>query len=631
MNQKYGFYFEKAGLSRPHGATSSDEEHFRGTSIAESLVRELGQNSLDAVDPEGDGVVRIVFELAEMATSDIPDVETLKEHIKKSDEATRSIDAKNTRLKDAAAAIDSPSLMVLRVGDYGTKGLAGKEGKLHNDTPLVALTRGAGISAAKDGAGGSFGVGSSVGTMSSEILTVLWTSLAVGESETVFAGYSQLATHRDSAGVDRQADGFFIDREERDDFRYLRSPEPVGPFGQRSEKGTDVYVLGYRDASEDQNLTLIKEEFVKNFMVAIDRGKLIVEGVSPRNSWKLDQDSLSEYVDEIEEAKPFYRALKNSDPYTEEVGALGELKLYMEFDDRFPHKYHTITMRKPLMKITQYRHNSISAKYAAIMICEDSEGNDLLRSLEPPRHDKWEEKRASHGVKTIREVKNFIRRGLTSRISKEIGEEVEIKGLSRFLPAELASPHLTSQKKEGTPTQGDPTETESVPVVGRPSEEIPVTPSKPSAVSVRVRKKASTDGDQPVNKGKESGGSAIRDASGGNIPGTGREGDGTSRIEADSIKMRSWTDSETGDVILKLHSSVETQGDLTLCALGPNGTVEEGFVLPIKSVNLLRNGNITPLKTVKNTVKDVTLEGDRPMAELRIELSQKRRFRLGVI
>lgn len=631
MKNNYGFYFEKAGLSRAQGATSSDEEHFRGTSIAEALVRELGQNSLDAVDVEGDGVVHMIFEMAEMDTADIPDVRNLREHIKKSDEATRDIDSKNTRLKDAATAIDSSKLTVLRVGDYGTKGLAGKEGKSHNNTPLVALTRGAGISAAKDGAGGSFGVGSSVGTMSSEILTVLWTSLALEKPEVVFAGYSQLATHTDMDGVDRQADGFFIDLDLQDDFRYLRSPAPVGPFEQRTEVGTDVYILGYRDAFRDENLISIRDAFVNNFMVAIDRGKLVVEGKTPGGSWRLDQETLQDVVDEVDTAVPFYRALKNSEPYIEQTESLGELQLYVEFDDSFPRKYHTITMRKPLMKITHYRHNAISAKYAAIMICENPQGNALLRALESPRHDKWEEKRASHGTRTVREVKNFIRRGLDSRVSKEIGEEVKIEGLSRLLPAGLSQPKPSTREKEGAPTPGDPADKESVPVVGRPSEEIPLTTSKPSAVPVRVRKKATADGDQSIVKGKERGGSSSRNDSGGDIPGTGEEGDGTSRIEADSISMRSWTDSGTGDLIMKLRSSKNVQGDLTLCALGPGGTIEEGFILPIKNVTLLGEHGKVSLPISGNTVKGVVLEGEPATAKLRIELSQNRRFRLGVI
>ena len=55
------------------------------------------------------------------------------------------------------------SIPVLRIGDYGTKGLAGSESIDDPKSSLSALTRGAGISADDGSRGGSFGIGSAVG------------------------------------------------------------------------------------------------------------------------------------------------------------------------------------------------------------------------------------------------------------------------------------------------------------------------------------------------------------------------------------------------------------------------------------------------------------------------------------
>lgn len=633
----YGFLFEKAGRSRAYGATSSDEEHFKGTSIAESLVRELGQNSLDAVDPDGDGVVRLEFELAEVETSTIPDVENLRQHIIAADESTRSIDKRNTRLKDAAEAIQQKSLMVLRVGDYGTRGLTGSERRDEKGpSPLAALTRGAGISADKDGGGGSFGVGSSVGTLASDVHTVFWTSLPKGVSEVVFAGYSQLATHRLPGGEDLQPDGFFIDRKIEDDFKYLRSPSPLGPFETRDKFGTDVYILGYAAADEDRNLEDIRNAIIKNFLVAIHRGKLVVSGKTSGGNWTLDQESLPMYVKSLEKVYPFYQALLDPEPYVRTIKGLGELKLYVEVNDNFPEKYHTIGIRKPLMMITEFRHTSIRMRYAAIMECSNDEGNEVLRALESPRHDKWEASRQRGGSAAIKKVKDFIRDGLKERMDEVVGDTVEIKGLEKYLPTTVDVEQLgTFEAKTATaPKNGEGTTTESTSTQGAPdgeTEKKPVTRRK--SVLVKIQKNGEPGGDMPGTEGKDRGGSSERKSSGGDIPGNASPGDGNSKIPAGDLRARGWFTSEVEKSVfnLRLSSPNPEFGNISLRALGPGGEVDDNFVLPIKKVVLKTLTGDKELEFEGNMVKGVDIAGTPASAKLSIEFLEDRRFSVAVV
>lgn len=633
MSDQYGFYFEDAGLSRPQGATSSDEEHFKGAGVAESLVRELAQNSLDAVDHEVQGPVRMVFELKEMHTSEIPDADNLRKHVQAAHEATRMIDSRNSRLKDATRAFDQPSMMVLRVGDYGTVGLSGTEGKSDYGTPLVALTRGAGISAAKDGGGGSFGVGSSVGTLSSAIHTVLWASMAKGSDEVIFAGYSQLATHKIETDKYLQPDGFFIDKNRSDDYHYLRSPEPLGPFASRTENGTDTYVLGYIDAHNDMELTNIRDAFVTNFMVAIHRGNLIVEGHGRAGNWVLDKNSLPHYVKDLKEAKPFYDAIRDPDPYVREVKGLGELRLYMEFNDNLDRKYHTITVRKPLMRITEYKHTSIGVKYAAILECSNDEGNAKLRELETPSHDKWEERRAPDGKKTVTAVKNFIRDGLRSRMETQVGTEIQIKGLEKYLPSFTGLEDFSALKTQdvGVPKNDQGSERESATLQGKES----ATSKKPirrgNSVGLPIRKAAQTGGDEDIARGKESGGTGKRKSSRVGMEGKGTSGEGSSRLPVDGVRMRSWSDGETGNVIMQLVAPEPLEGDVWLRALGAGGEVEDDYLLPIKQVTLSNGNGEQTVETDGNILKAIKLTGAPASAQLRIELTESRRYRLGVI
>ena len=331
------------------------------------------------------------------------------------------------RMRVARDLADLDTVMVLRVSDYGTMGLRGSESVNDSRSPLSALTRGAGISANDGARGGSFGIGSAVGPMASAMCTVFYTSLPDDGPDVVFAGYSRLASHRDGNGVWRGGEGFFTDLD-TEDFRYLRNPTPFGPFPKRTEPGTDLYVVGYRKADEDPDLRNIRDAFVDNFMMAVHRGGLEVRGKGLTEVWELTSETLERFALERTEARAFYRAIHDPAPVERATEHVGHVRLYINVDPTLRRTLGTITMRKPLMKIDTFRHTSIPAKYAAVLVCADPRGNSLLRDLEPPEHTMWDPARATGGTAAIRELKEFVRAALRERVSDRIGDTVEIKG-----------------------------------------------------------------------------------------------------------------------------------------------------------------------------------------------------------
>ena len=86
-NANFGFYFETAGRSASQGAISPAEQFFEGSLAEASLVRETAQNSVDA--RAGQDPVRMVFELAEMPTEQIPGISDLRKHLLQVEVATR--------------------------------------------------------------------------------------------------------------------------------------------------------------------------------------------------------------------------------------------------------------------------------------------------------------------------------------------------------------------------------------------------------------------------------------------------------------------------------------------------------------------------------------------------------------
>lgn len=622
---KFGFYFEVAGKAAAQGAIAPAEQFFEGSMAEVSLARETGQNSIDArsgVEP-----VVMEFELATVDCGEIPGIEGLRQHMEQVEKETRGAQG-HDRMVTARDTAHKGAIPVLRIGDYGTKGLAGSESLEDPHSPLSALTRGAGISAADGSRGGSFGIGSAVGPMASDMCTVLYTSMPLGSSEVVFAGYSRLASHRDADGVWRVGDGFFSDLGD-EDFHYLRNPPALPPFGVRTEPGTDVYVLGYRKADADPTLSHIKKAFMNHFLLALHRGELIVRGITSEGVWELNAETLKEHLHEAPEAAAFYRAICDPSPVQADSRRFGRLKLYINVDDTLEKTLHTIAVRRPLMRIETFRHTSIPAKYAAVLECSDEPGNGLLRVLEPPQHHEWDPGRSSEGPAALRELKEFVRKGLKERVKEQIGDQVEVKGLARYLPTDTIDGMAADGENGGAPTFGDGVDEESSTVHGADSPTRPAFNQGGKSVRVGVRTAADSDGDLPTLKGKDRGGEGKRTGKDGGLDGTGGRGDGGSRISAGDVRFRSWSDPATGELIMALTAAADIAGSLELVALGPGGTEEDDYQLPIADVVMETSDGIVGVAREGNTLTDVSLQAGIT-SQLRLKLASSHRYRLGV-
>lgn len=622
----FGFYFETAGRGASQGAISPAEQFFEGSLAESSLVRETAQNSIDA--RLGDETVKMVFELKTMETADVPGIEGLRATLKQVAEETRGAQG-HANMKLAYDTAMQEHIEVLRISDYGTKGLTGSESMDNPTSALSALTRGAGISADDGSRGGSFGIGSAVGPMASNMSTVLYTSRPHNQTSVVFAGYSCLASHRDGDGKWHVGDGFFTDLTCMEDFSYLRDPGALGPFPERTTPGTDVYILGYRKAGADPDLRHIKVALMRNFLLAIDRGNLVVDGITADCTWTLDSNTLDTSVLEDSEAHAFYRAIKDEEPIVGTSDQLGSLSLYINVDDSLDKSLHTITVRKPLMKIDTFRHNSIPIKYAAVLECSDDEGNKLLRALEPPQHHRWDPERAPHGKAIIKELKNFVREGLKSRVKQHFGDQIEVKGLARYLPMEVFEDKSHLLGSTGTPINGQGTNTESSTIRGTDGGSESVQVRSSGSFKVGVSTSAAGDGETPAKKGKDAGGSSSRTNSGGDLEGTGSPGDGSGRITAGDVRFRSWCEGGTGDLCLSITAAESIEGDLELVPLGPGGSMEDGFVLPIKGGTVSTGSTHVALKNKGNVLSNLKLEAG-VTSHIRLKLSSPHRYRLGI-
>lgn len=631
----FGFYFEKQGRSGEEGPIDPSQQYFEGSHAGDAVVRETGQNTLDNPSKQADGPIRMEFELATMRTRDIPGIEHLRDHL--GAVAAQTVDQQgHERMVTAAELANRDDIRVLRISDYNTTGLTGSESLQASGSPLSRLTRGKGGSQ-DDERGGSFGIGSAVGPMASQLSTVIYTSMPEDTKASVLAGYTRLATHK-LGGTTYRAEGFFTELKLESDFSYLRPAPKIGPFPERTEPGTDIYILGYRMAENDPTLERVRDAVIDNFMAAVARGRLIVSGIASGHDWTLDANTLEGFAKQRPEAHAFYLALQDPNPVTKNVPRVGQVRLYLNLDDRLERKLHTITMRVPLMKIDTFKHNSISAKYAAVLICEEPHGNKYLRGLEPPQHHMWDAARdPEHGSSVVRALKEFVRGALKERITEEVGDVVKIDGLARFLPTGSLESESTGEPAAPTAapdTAG--TKEESSSVTGDPTASKPFVKSSPKKVRINVRRPAISDDEGPnkTEKGRDRGGKAKRNQEGGPLGGQGQTGDGSSRIRGRDLRFRSWStanyDAATAVIALAIKADTNESGDLELVALGPGGDPESSFELAITRAVLYRPSGAEEVKVSGNTLKNLALNGGE-MTRIDIHVPAGNRYRLEAV
>lgn len=630
MNEpRFDFSFAVEGFTSTQGAIVPAEEFFRGTDAQSSVARETIQNSLDA--RSGDGPVRVVFELREIHTADVPGIGALRAAI--SAAARDSSQGQgNERLRSADNSANEEKMFVLRIGDYNTSGLTGTESKNDRTSPLSALTRGTGVSSNVGHRGGSFGIGSAVGPMASDISTVLYLSKTKADPTNVFAGYSRLASHEGPDGQWHVGEGFYRNIDRQDDFEYLRDWTPFDPFEKRTEAGTDVFILGYWKAG-DRGLHDLRDAVVENFMMALHEEQLIVEGITPHARWVLDKESLGGEIRQSETLRervlPFYRAVTETDPISGNLKRMGIVRLYINEDSTLEKKLGTWTMRQPLMKVDTFLH-MVPHPYAAVLVCEGDQANARLRKLEPPQHNKWDGKRAHGGQADLEELKGWVRERLRDRMALKPGARVKVKGLEKFLP-EVDTPISSQGSDVGPPSPSDGSskdETGSQSGTNEKPKDAKVNTG--GRTRVKVLKPAASGSGDPGTGGQKRGGDRPRKSGGGSLSGSAdSDRPGNSRVPSGSFEVHAWFDPAASAQMLAIKAQENTEGDIHLAALDSQGKEIDKYELGIVSAEIEKEGSWAKVEHTGNRLLKIALTAGT-ISRIRITTASRQRLRMGV-
>lgn len=412
---------------------------FKGD-ISYHLARESIQNIVDAHDPKQQGPVIAEFALMERQPDQIEMNNTLKNVLV----GCRDFNKKN---KDAVEFYNSAIfkidhrdhfIPILRISDYNTVGLTGDDDD--RDGNYFQLMKAVGDSSKSGSKGGSFGLGKGAYYAASSFRTVFVSSM-YGENQYVFQGKARLSSYRDPQTSEMmQGNGSFGLPKQKP----VRDISMIPHFFRRTEMGTDFYVVGFVD-NENEWKTQMMKSVLNHFWYTISKGYLEVRIHDKTvNSSNLEL-LLKEYFDESQPDKtktpnpwPYYLAYTNSDHkiFAADLPVLGKVKLFVLMREDFPQK--VVYMRQTGMMIQKKGIGSVNG-YAAVFVCDDDEGNLILRKMENPEHNEWNKENAlestyaEKAAAAERELRDFVSDSLKELTASETPSSSRIGQLEDYL------------------------------------------------------------------------------------------------------------------------------------------------------------------------------------------------------
>lgn len=397
-----------------------------------SIARECGQNSNDAAVRRP---VVVSYDLITIATAEIPALAKLRWAIEAClGTAVESGDEKTTDFfRQAKRVLDGKQIKCLRVSDKNTTGLVGpcEPGK-----PFHSLVKAAGISTKdSDTSSGSFGIGKNAAFANSDAQTVYYSTLYLDpdsvSNQFLAQGKSKLISHIDRSGQPRRATGYWGHPA---DYSPVDSASAVPQWLRRSEVGTSVFALGFRDIPDWEYR--MAYSLVANFFIAIMRERMCFE--VNNSSIVIDASSVQrllydgnveraakddDQIEELQFARDLFLCLTSTDTMEtrEQVAGLGEVSVRVLVKEGLPKRVAIV--RNGMMITDNLKHFGdkfsrfpMYRDFVALVEPLDDAGSALIKKLENPRHDELSAERIPDPEK-----KKIAKRAMT-RLAKTIRE-----------------------------------------------------------------------------------------------------------------------------------------------------------------------------------------------------------------
>lgn len=613
------WYFPSTDGGDDDGFNDSLRETFEGKH-EHYVARECIQNSLDA-RADLTRPVTVVFERGSLATSDVPDRQTLADILQAAREFSVGQERAGDFYEKAIGLLSEQTMDVLRIGDYNTTGLDGEDNDSHGG--WYRLVRTSGSNSAHGAGGGSFGIGKGAPFAASELHTVFYSTVN-GKGGSAFQGKARLSSFTKDGDVRRGIGQLGVSAATRG-VSSVRSLSAIPTDFQRSEQGTDVFILAYKTQASDWCDALLKS-VIENFWAAIHFGDLEVvflQQGEPDPILVVSKENLRQTFDNtigLDLYRPYFEAVAERDRhFSATLPEIGDVSLYVKKSPNFPRKVQMMRLAK--MKVYDRPTSSLSDSYAGVFICESPEGNALLRRLEPPAHDKWDSNRLPvQGPRIMRRITNWIREQLKTMSSLANSEPEDIPELAQYLPESDRREHYVGNT-EGVERTQEQQESESGSESEMAHTDGTVTPMQPRKRELAPLKPPS-GGEGRGGKGGGSGGGS----KGGKAKRTRqrRNGEVAALLDPEKLVFRSREIIRDGRRIYQatIHPETSQTGALSLTAVGEAGELG----IDIQSA-ITEDG--TKFSTDGPLILDVPLIENVPL-RMFITLESTRRYALGV-
>jgi hypothetical protein len=431
-------------------------EHFAGSPIRH-LAREVNQNACDAREADAGSVIVKICR-RDVLTSEIPSIDELRTNLKSCCEASAKESKKSSIFfENALNELEKKKISVLEISDFNTRGMKGPS---TNGTPFYAFMKAKGQSRKEDeAASGSYGIGKFAPYAVSKIRTIFISTVFQddsGEFQQLTQGKSILMSH-DQDGQRKQGIGFWGAKEKC---------QPVIGVSKELPKWIQRENSALSKRSQGSKLTVLCFDAVKNweehlaasvaenFFGAILKGDLRVE---IEDKYTLDQTTINEFFEndtirasiiedeklkQFDNCKHYLAALRGGTEVIieeSERSELGMCQVRILIGDKLPKR---VCVLRNGMFITD---SLIGLKsfydfkdFVAVFHCQSTKGNELLRAMEPPRHDDFEPDRLptkdeqKKGQKALKGLSTWIRDMLKRHAKDPVSEVTEIDELKDF-------------------------------------------------------------------------------------------------------------------------------------------------------------------------------------------------------
>lgn len=450
MDKAVGWFFPPTNGGKEDGWNEPGIAHFTGTPLS-SVARETIQNSLDGREQDGKPV-EVVFELLQVKPDDIG-ADELGKAIRACARSADALDDSKAKeaLEGAQEVLGGSTIPCLRISDTNTTGLL--ERNWH------ALVKMQGLSQKGEGSGGSYGIGKYAPFAVSALRTVFyWTHCEDnGRSVEKLQGKAVLMSHDGDGRM--QGTGFFGIKAGCEPLQdripqYLRHT-----FRGKPVAGTSLLVMGFNEESQWQRR--IASSVIENYFYAIAQGSLRVilepeEGDDAQEEIEIDHKTLAGWFHKLEDAsdqdeedgsalaraKAYYESTTET-PVEKQDPDLGHCKLFIKLGKGLPSRVAMV--RRTGMLVTDQQTNLMRfpahEDFAAMCVFEDPAGNELLRRMESPQHDKFEPRRLPNradqqrGQRALRRMVKWIRDAVKAAAGpKDGGHRTMLSELATLLP-----------------------------------------------------------------------------------------------------------------------------------------------------------------------------------------------------